>query len=170
MQFLLPKIQLFRRRSEIYLAEPGSYLLERLSSTLLESNIFRPEDSMPSAWEKFSTSSRRMQCLLGKIRLSCRRIVICQADSGSFLLERHSSILAETTISRPEDYILSALEKFSSSGRRMIQLSGRNFQILAGGFIDSQLLSGECISSVKCSNFLVGSVALASTQRLKIWL
>ena len=86
-QFLLLKFQLFRRGSEIYLAEPGSYLLERLSSTLVETDIFRPEDSKLPAWEKFSTSGRSMQFLLGKIQLSGRRIEIYLVDSGSFLLE-----------------------------------------------------------------------------------
>jgi hypothetical protein len=84
---LLQKFQLFERRSETYLAEPESYLLERLSSTLVETDIIRPEDSMLPAWEKFSTSGRSMQFLLGKIQLSGRRIEIYLADSGSFLLE-----------------------------------------------------------------------------------
>jgi len=86
-QFLLRKFQLFERRSEIYLAEPGSYRLERLSSTLVETDIFRPEYSMLPEWEKFSTSGRSMQFLLRKIQLSGRRIEIYLADSGSFLLE-----------------------------------------------------------------------------------
>jgi hypothetical protein len=86
-QFLLLKFQLFGRRSEIYLAEPGSYLLERLSSTLVETDIFRPEDSMLPAWQKFSTSSWSMQFLLGKIQLSGRRIEIYLVHSGSFLLK-----------------------------------------------------------------------------------
>jgi len=73
-QFLLRNFQLFERRSEIYLAEPGSYLLERLSSALVETDIFRPEDSMVPAWEKFSTSDRSMQFLLGQIQLSGLRI------------------------------------------------------------------------------------------------
>jgi hypothetical protein len=107
-QFLLRKLQLFERRSEIYLAEPGSYLLERLSSTLVETDIFRPEDSMLPAREKLSTSGRSMLFLMGMIQLSGRRIEICLADSGSFLFEWHSSILVETIISQPENYILSA--------------------------------------------------------------
>jgi hypothetical protein len=86
-QFLLRKFQLFGRRSEIYLAQPGSYLLERLSSTLVETDIFRPEDSMQPAWEKFSTSGQSMQFFLGKIQLSGRRIEIYLVDSRSFLLE-----------------------------------------------------------------------------------
>jgi hypothetical protein len=64
IQFLLRKFQLVRWRCEIYLAEPGSYLLERLGSTLVANNIFRLEDSMLPGWEKFSTSGRRMQFLL----------------------------------------------------------------------------------------------------------
>jgi len=91
------------QRIEIYLAEPGSYLLERLSSKLVETIIFRPEDSMLPAGEKFSTSGRRMQFLMGKFQLSGRRIEIYLAESGSFLLKRRSSILVETNISRPED-------------------------------------------------------------------
>jgi hypothetical protein len=84
---MLQKFHLFGRRSEIFLAEPGSYLLERLSSTLVETDIFRPEDSMLPAWEKFSTSGRSMQFLLGNIQLSGRRIDIYPVDSGSCLLE-----------------------------------------------------------------------------------
>ena len=110
-QLLLPKFQLFGRRSEIYLAEPGSYLLERLSSTLVETDIFRPEDSMLPAWEKFSTSGRSMQFLLGKIQLSGRRIEIYIAEPGSFLLKRLSSTLVETIIFRPEDSMLPCLDE-----------------------------------------------------------
>jgi hypothetical protein len=86
-KFLLPKFHIFGRRSEIYLEKPGSYLLERFGSTLAETNIFWPEDSMLPAWEKFSTSGWRMQFLLGKIKLSGRRNEIYLADCGSFLLE-----------------------------------------------------------------------------------
>jgi hypothetical protein len=103
MQFILPKFQPFRQRSEIKIAVPGSYLLERLSSTPVETKIFRPENSMLPAWEEFSTSGRTLGFLLGKIQLSGWRIQIYQIDSGSILLERHSSILAETTISQPEE-------------------------------------------------------------------
>jgi hypothetical protein len=84
---LWKNFQLVLRGNEIYLPERGSYLLERLSSTLVETNIFWPEDSMLPAWEKYSTSSRRMQFLLGKIYLSGWRIEIYLADPGSFLLE-----------------------------------------------------------------------------------
>jgi len=108
MQFLFPKFQLFRRRSEIYFAEPGSYLLGRHISMLVEINIFFPDSSMLPAWETFSTSSWRMQCLLEKIQLSGRIIEIYQADYGSFVLEQHSSILVETIISRLEDLSRSA--------------------------------------------------------------
>jgi len=167
---LLQKFRLFGGRSAIYLAEPGSYPLERLCSTLVQTNIFRPEDSMLPAWETFSTSGRRIQFLFGKIQLSGRRIEIYLTDSGSFLLESHISIVVATIIFLPEDYLLSAWQKFSSSGRRMMQFFGRNFQLPAGGFTDSQLLVGGCSSSVQSSNFPVGSVALTSTQPLKIWL
>jgi hypothetical protein len=86
-QFLLQKFQYFGRRSAIYLAEPGSYLLERLSSRLVETHIFRPEESMLPSWEKFSPSTRSMQFLLRMIQLSVGRIEIYLANSGSFLLE-----------------------------------------------------------------------------------
>jgi hypothetical protein len=86
-QFLLRKFQLFGRRSEIYLAEPGSYLLERLRSTLVETDIFRPDDSVLPAGENFLTSGWSMLFLLGTIQLSGRRIEIYIVDSGSFLLE-----------------------------------------------------------------------------------
>jgi len=87
MQFLLGKFQLSGRINDLYRAEPGSYLLESLSSTVVETNIFWPQDSMLPGWEKLSTSGRRMQFLLGHIQLSGRRIEINLADSGSCLLE-----------------------------------------------------------------------------------
>jgi len=87
----------------MYLAEARILLLGRLNSTEFATINFWPEDSMLPAWETFSTSGGRMQFLLGKIQLSGRRIEIYPADSGSFLLERHCSILVETIISRPED-------------------------------------------------------------------
>jgi len=95
-------------RIEIFLAEPGSYLLERLSSTLVETIIFRPADSMLPARVKFSTSGQGMQFLMGKFKLSRQKIDIYLAESGRFLLERLSSILVETIISRPEDKIILA--------------------------------------------------------------
>ena len=91
------------RRIEIYLAAARNFLLGGLSSTLVETLIFRPEDSIPSGWEKFSTSGRRMQFVLEKVQLSGRRIEIYLAEPGSYLLERHSSILVETIMSWPED-------------------------------------------------------------------
>jgi len=103
IQFFLGKYQLSGRRIEIYLAEPGSYLLKRLGSKLVETIIFRAEDSMLPAWEKFSTSGRRMQFVMGKFQLSGRRIEIYLAESWSLLLGRQSSILVETNISRPQD-------------------------------------------------------------------
>jgi len=121
IQFFLGNFQLSGRRIEIYLAEPGSDLLERLSSTLVENIIFRPEDSMLPAWVKFSTSNRRMEFLMGKFQHSVQRIEIYLAESGSFLLERLSSILVETNISQPEDSTFTALEKFSTSGQRMME-------------------------------------------------
>jgi len=71
----------------MFLAEARKCLFGGLSSTLVETIIFRPEDSMRPVCEKFSTSGRSMQFLLGKIQLSGRRIEIYLADSGSFLLE-----------------------------------------------------------------------------------
>jgi len=108
MEFLLGKYQLSRRRSEIYPAELESYLLNRLGSTQVETNIFRPEDSILDAWENFSTSGQWMQFLLGMFQLSGWRIAIYLADSWSLLLKWHSSILVETIIYLPEDQILSA--------------------------------------------------------------
>jgi hypothetical protein len=86
----------------IYLTEPGRYLLEMLSSTLVETIIFHPEGSMLPTCENFSTSGRKMQFLLGKIQHSGWTIEIYEADAGSFLLKRHSSILVETIFSHPE--------------------------------------------------------------------
>jgi len=84
---MLRKIQLFGRRTDIYLAEPGSNLLQRLSSMLVQTNIFRPEDSMLPVWEKFPTSGQRVQFLLGESQLSGQTIEIYLVDSVSFLLE-----------------------------------------------------------------------------------
>jgi hypothetical protein len=141
-----------------------------LSSTLVETHIFRPENGMLPACEKLSTSGGGIQTLLEKIQLSGRIIEINLADSGSCLLEWHISIMVETTISRQEYFLLSAQKKLSSSGRRMIQFYWSNFHLPARGFTDCQLLVGGCSSSVKSSNFPIGSVALTSTQPLKIWL
>jgi len=44
MQFLFRKFQLFSWRIWILLAESGSFLLDRLSSTLVETDTSRPED------------------------------------------------------------------------------------------------------------------------------
>ena len=143
IEFFLGKFQLSGPRIEIYLAEPGSYLLERLSSKLVDTIIFRPEDLMLPAWEKFSTSGRRMEFLIPNFQLSGRRIGIYVTEPGSFLLERHSSILVETNISRPEVKIISGLEKFSISGCRMMHFFVKIFQLPARGFVDSQLLVGR---------------------------
>jgi len=100
---LLGKFQLSGRIIEIYLAEPGSYILERLSSMLVKTKIFRPEDSMLPAREKSSDSCWKMQFLMGKFQLSGRRIQINLEDYWSFVLERLGSILVATIISWPED-------------------------------------------------------------------
>jgi len=136
IQFFVGKFQRSGQRIKIYIAETGSYLLERLSSTLAETIIFRPEDSMPQAWGKFSPSSRRMQFLLRKFQLSGQRIEIYLAESGGCLLERLSSLLVETHISRLEDSILCLgeivnfrsendamlSEKYSTSAQRIHRL------------------------------------------------
>jgi len=70
---------------------------------LVETIIFRPEDSILPGWEKFSTSGRRMQFFLGTFQLPSRRIEINLAKPVRFLLEGVSSTLIETTTSRPED-------------------------------------------------------------------
>jgi len=54
---------------------------------------------------------------VGKFQLSGSRIEIYLAESVSFLLERLGSILVETIISLPGDYVKSSWEKFSTSGR-----------------------------------------------------
>jgi len=87
IQFFLGKFQNSRWRIGIYLAEPGSYLLARLISTLVESIMFLPEDSMLPAGDKITTSGGRMRFLMGHFQLSGRRIEIHQGESASFLLE-----------------------------------------------------------------------------------
>jgi len=52
MQLVLGKFQLSAWRIHIYLAEARSFLLERLSSTLEATIIFRPDDLIIPAWEK----------------------------------------------------------------------------------------------------------------------
>jgi len=119
------------QRIEIYLAEARKCLFSGLSSTLEETIMFQPEDSILPGLAKFSTSSRRTQFLLQKFQLFGRRSEIYRAEPGSYLLERLCSKLVETNIFRPADSILHGWEKFSTSGWRMrflqgkIQLSGR---------------------------------------------
>jgi len=103
MKFFLGMFEPSGRRIEIYIAETGSFLLERLSSTLVEGIIFWPEHSMFPGWEKSTNSGRRMQFPFGKCQLSGQRIWIYLSESGSFLLERLRSTLVETDTSRPED-------------------------------------------------------------------
>jgi len=135
MQLFLGKFQLSSRGIEIYPVETGSFLLQRLISTLVETNIFRPGDSILPAQEEFSTSGWRMLFLLGKFQLSGWRIEIYLPESWSYLLETPSSTVIETINSLPEDQELSAYEKFSTSGRRIqflwgkFQLSGRRMEI-----------------------------------------
>jgi len=57
------------RRIEIYLAEARNFPVGGLSSTVAESIIFRAEDSILSAWEKFSTSGMRMPFFVGTFQL-----------------------------------------------------------------------------------------------------
>jgi hypothetical protein len=105
------KVPTSGRRIEIYLAEARNFLVGGLSSTLVETIIFRPEDSILPGWEKFSTSGQRMQFFLGKFQLSSWRIEIYIAEPGSFLLKRLSSTLVETIIFRPEDSMLPCLDE-----------------------------------------------------------
>jgi len=99
MKFFLGEFQLSGRMIGIYITKLRSYLLERLSSKLVESIIFQLEDSMLPAWGKFSTSDLRMQFLLGRFQLSEWRIEIYQAESKSFLVGRQNSIVVKTHIS-----------------------------------------------------------------------
>jgi hypothetical protein len=87
MHFVLPKFQLSEPGRKIDLAEPGNYLLKWLISTLVETNIFRPEYSMLPGWGKFSTSSRSMLFLLKKIQHSGLRIENYIAEFGRVPLE-----------------------------------------------------------------------------------
>jgi hypothetical protein len=107
-QLMLWKFQLSGRRSDIYRAEPGNCLLDRFSSKLVETNIFRLQDSILPGIEKFSTTNGTIRSVLGKNELSGQRIEICLADAGGFLLEWHSSIWVETIVSQQEDNIFSA--------------------------------------------------------------
>jgi len=85
----------------IYIAEPGSFLLKRLSSMVVETIIFRSEDSMLPCLEEILNI--RSENEIRWFQLSGRRIVIDLAQSGMYLLERLSSTLREITTSRPED-------------------------------------------------------------------
>jgi hypothetical protein len=89
------------RGIEIYLAEAGKYLFGGLSTKLVETIIFRPEDSIIPCYTNFSTSGRRTQFSLRKIQLSGRRSEIYLAEPGSYVLERLGSTLVETDIFRP---------------------------------------------------------------------
>jgi len=64
------------RRIEIYLAEACNCAVRRLSSTVAESIIFQAEDSILSAWDKFSTSGLRMPFFVGKSQLPAGGIVL----------------------------------------------------------------------------------------------
>jgi len=104
------KVPTSSQRIEIYLEEARTFLGGGLSSTQVETIIYRPEDSKLTGGEKFSTSVRRMQFFLGKFQLSGRRIDIYIAEPQSFLLKWLSSTLVETIIVRPEDSMLPCLE------------------------------------------------------------
>ena len=125
MRFFLGKFQLSGKRIEIYPVDTGSFLVDRLISTLVDTNILRPEDSIQPTQEIFTTSGQRMQFLLGEFQLSGQRIEIYLAESGSYLLETPSSTMVETIISQPEYEKLSAWEKLSTSGWRMQFLWGK---------------------------------------------
>jgi len=64
------------RRIEIYLAEARNFPVGRLSSTVAESIIFRAEDSILSALEKFSTSGLRIPFFVGKFQLPAGELVL----------------------------------------------------------------------------------------------
>jgi len=96
------------RRIKIYVAAARNFLVRGLSSTLVETIIFQPEDSILPGWEKFSISGWRKQFFFGKFQLSGLRIEIYLTEPGSYLLERLSSKLVETIIFRPEDSMLPA--------------------------------------------------------------
>jgi len=53
MPLFLGKFQIFGQRIDIYIPEPGSFLLKWLISTLVETIILRPEDSMLPWLEEF---------------------------------------------------------------------------------------------------------------------
>jgi len=53
MPYFLGKFQLSGWRIVIYLAEPRSFLLERLSLTLVATIIFLSDDQIITSWEKF---------------------------------------------------------------------------------------------------------------------
>jgi hypothetical protein len=105
------KVQTSGRKIEIYIAESRNILVGGLSSTLVETIIFLPEDSTLPRWEKCTTFDRRMQLFLGQFPLSSHRFEIYITEPWSFLLKRISSMLVETIIFQPEDSMLPCLEE-----------------------------------------------------------
>jgi len=103
MQFFLGLFPVSSRRIQIDIAEPEIFLLERLSSTLVETIFFWAEDSLLPASEKLTNSGQIMQLCFGKFQLSSQRICIYLAESDSFLLERLVPTLVDNTASKPED-------------------------------------------------------------------
>ena len=66
---LLEKVASSGRTIEFHPTEDWNFLVERLSSKLADTITFQLEDSIQFAWEKFSTSNRRMPFFLRKIQL-----------------------------------------------------------------------------------------------------
>jgi hypothetical protein len=69
VSILLGTVSTSSRRTQIYPVETQTFLLGRLSSTLVETIISQPEDSITSASKKFSTSGQRMQLFCPNFQL-----------------------------------------------------------------------------------------------------
>jgi len=87
----------------MYIASARNFLVGRLSSTMVATINFRPDDYILPAWEKFLNFQSETAILLGKVSTSGRRIEIYLAEAFNFLLGRLTSSLLETIIIRPED-------------------------------------------------------------------
>jgi hypothetical protein len=82
---LLGKVSASGRRIEMHLGEARNLLVGGQNSTLLATIIFRPDDYILHAWQKFGTSCHSMQFFLGKLQLPAGELDL------SFRLSEHSS-------------------------------------------------------------------------------
>jgi len=150
---LLEKVSTSGRRIEIYLAEAFNFLVGRLSSTLLETVIIRPEDSIRPAGEKFPTSGRRMQCFVGKFQHPAGGLSLGLDRITTFGQRMWRSF--ESSNFRPENWDLPSRSSKLSSLRTEFN-AGRNYHLPAGRFNTSWL--GEILNFRSENAILLGKV------------